>query len=63
MNQQPTCTIEPNVGIVEVSDAQLAAEKKTKTKSVKNIAFLQSFVLLLSWRSYVNCNDQRILAG
>jgi ribosome-binding ATPase YchF (GTP1/OBG family) len=49
MNQQPACTIEPNIGIVEVPDIRLAAgRKKTKTNPSKHRAsakFCPRFVL------------------
>ena len=45
----PFCTIEPNVGIVEVPIAQRGADSARSALTVQNTAFLQSFVLVLSW--------------
>ena len=47
MNQYPVCTIEPNMGIVEVPDTHPDAVSAKSARINQNPAFLQSFVLNL----------------
>ncbi len=46
INQSPSSTIEPNVGIVEVPDARVGADSERSAPTVQNTAILRSFVLV-----------------
>jgi ribosome-binding ATPase YchF (GTP1/OBG family) len=63
INQYSNCTIEANVGIAQVpGQRQMTWPQRSKQSGV-NAAFLQGFVLILSWEIDVNCNEQRIPAS
>ena len=63
INQYPNCAIEANLDIVEVPGKRQMTWPHRSKQSGVNAAFLQGFVLILSWGIDVNCNDQRIPAS
>lgn len=63
MNQQPACTIKPDMDAEKYRTKYRQRGKKDQTQTCQNTACLQSFVLLLSWRMDVDCNEPQILVS
>jgi len=48
-NQFPDCTIDPNVGIVDVPDARQLTRLRRTEQTVQSTMPVQFLVLVLSW--------------